>query len=98
MSVASYIIICNGRIDLAAAKNSTEMIQAASRAATDLVTYYGDKLGSQDAAPITDLQHKMMDVLSGAVREHPKADYRSPIEMVDEMFAHLDALEKKMSS
>ena len=97
MSLASYIIICNGRIDLAAAKNSVEMIQAASETAMRLVSYYGDRLSAADTQPISKLQHEMMDLMNGKALAGTKATgYRSADEMVDEMFALLDALEEKM--
>lgn len=91
-SRAPYIIICNGRIELALAKSGFEMIRVASRAATNLVTFYGEQLTDADTRPISDLQHKMMDVVSSRNATH------SSIEMVDEMFALLDALEDKMDS
>lgn len=89
-SRAPYIIICNGRIDIGVAKNGFEMIRAASRAATDLVSYYGDKLTASDTLPISDLQHQMMDIVNA------RAVNYSASEMVDEMFALLDALEQKI--
>lgn len=91
-SRAPYIIICNGRIDLTAAKSTTERIQAASRAATALAAYYGDKLTDQDTFPISGLQHDMMEELDGGLKGE-RADM-----MVDAMFALLDALEDKMES
>lgn len=42
-SRAPYIIICNGRIEMALAKNGFEMIQAASRTATALTVFYGGR-------------------------------------------------------
>lgn len=93
-SNAPYIIICNGRIDVAAAKNTIQLIQAASHTATDLVKYYGDKLTDVDTKPISTLQHEMMD----SVQATAHAQTRDPSEMVDEMFALLDALEDKMGS
>lgn len=94
-SRAPYIIICNGRIDLAAARNNIEMIQAASRAATSLVSYYGDKLTYTDTKPISKLQHEMMDLVTSSASDRMPQTHRSPDEMVDEMFALLDALEQK---
>jgi len=92
-SRAPYIIICNGRIAAALASSGFEMIRAASQAATNLVTYYGDRAGLTDTLPISELQHEMMDLINGRAttrRREPRAD-----EMVDEMFALLDALEEK---
>jgi hypothetical protein len=89
-SKAPYIIICAGRIDLAAAKNGIERIQAASRAAANLVTYYGDKLTFEDTAPISTVQHAMMEELQ--TRRRLDVD-----DLVDEMFVLLDALEQKYS-
>lgn len=96
-SRAPYIIICNGRIDLALAKNGFEMIQAASRTATALVVYYGDKVSYADTKAISDLQHKMMDVVSNRTLAGTHATgFQSASEMCDEMFALLDALEDKI--
>lgn len=96
-SRAPYIIICQGRIDVALAKNGFEMIQAASRCAANLVTYYGEKLSNADTRPISDLQHAMMDVVSAQKTAGSHATgFQTASEMVDEMFALLDALEKKM--
>jgi hypothetical protein len=98
-SRAPYIIICQGRIDLALATSGFEMIRASSRAAANLVTYYGDKLSYADTRPISDLQHVMMDVVSGKTTAGSHAtDFQSASEMVDEMFGLLDALEAKMRS
>lgn len=52
-----HIIICDGRIDAAVARNGAEMIQAASHCATATVTHYGDRLTTIDTLPISDLQH-----------------------------------------
>jgi adenosylmethionine-8-amino-7-oxononanoate aminotransferase len=90
MSTASYIIICAGRIELAAARNGTEQIKAASGAAMNLVTYYGDKLSDADTKPISQLQHAMMDRLT-------ERGLQGSDDLVDEMFALLDALERKFS-
>src|ERR1043165_5145169 len=99
MSRASYIIICDGRIDLAIAKNGFEMIRAASRTATNLVTYYGEQVTNADTKPISDLQHQMMDVVSGTQTpgSHAK-DFQSASDMCDTMFVLLEALEKKIGS
>lgn len=97
MSLANYIIICDGRINLQAAHNPTERIQAASRCATELVKFYGDRLTEADAKPISDLQHEMMEVMSGnRLAGTRETSFRGADEMVDEMFALLDALEQKM--
>lgn len=81
-SRAAYIIVCNGRIDVAVSKNGFEMMQSASRAATALVTYYGDRLTAIDTLP----------KLTGT----RTASFNSAGEMVDEMFALLDEIEKKI--
>lgn len=91
MSLANYIILCDGRINVAVAKNGMEMIQAASRTAKELTTHYGDNLTMVDTLPISDLQHQMMDLLNA------RKEVRNAGEMVDEMFALLEALEKKMN-
>lgn len=89
-SRAPYIIICAGRIDVALAKNGFEMIQAASRAAANLVTYYGERLSLADTQPISDLQHEMMTMVN------TRPVHQNAGDMVDEMFARLDALEDKL--
>lgn len=86
-SRAPYVIICNGRIDLLTAQTPRDRVKAASHAARDLVMYYGDSLTEKDTAPISTLQHAMMDALEA--NETRKAE-----EMVDEMFTLLDGLEK----
>ena len=97
MGQATRTIICNGRIDLALAKNGFEMIRAASRAATNLVTYYGDRVSYADTKAISDLQHQMMDVVQGQTTPGSHAsDFQSASDLCDDMFALLDALEKKV--
>lgn len=96
-SRAPYIIICNGRIDVALAKNGFEMIRSASHAAANLVTYYGERLTDADTRPISQLQHEMMDVVEGRGAPRTQStEFRDAVEMVNEMFALLDALEQKM--
>ena len=96
MSLAQYVIICDGRIGIALAKSGYEMIREASRTAATLLTSYGDKVSEADALPISKLQHEMMDVVSGKKNAGSHAnDFRNASEMVDEMFALLDALEQK---
>lgn len=87
-SRAPYIIICNGRIDLAASRNGVDRVQAASRAATNLVMYYGERLTAVDTEPISRVQHAMMDRLS-------QRGIAGVDDLVDQMFALLDALEDK---
>lgn len=94
-SRAPYIIICAGRIEAALAPNGFQVIRAASNCAAALVTYYGDRLTYEDTKPISKLQHDMMDLVIGRTREHSLG---AASEMVDEMFALLDALEQKMKS
>lgn len=89
----SQIITCNGRIDLALAKNGFEMIQAASRAATALVVFYGDRVTDADTKPISELQHKMMKSV-----ESRSASPFTASDMCDDMFALLDKLKEKMDS
>lgn len=98
-SRAPYIIICNGRIELAVAPNGFQMLRAASNCATALVTYYGQRLTDADTKPISNLQHEMMEVVEGhkSTGTH-STGFRNADEMVDEMFALLDALEQKMKS
>jgi len=84
------IIIRNGRIEVAVAKNGMEMLHAASRTAAALVAYYGEKLTAADALPISELQHQMMELLEA------RDSYRNAGEMVKEMFELLDELERKI--
>lgn len=98
MDPIARIIICNGRIDLALAKNGFEMIRAASRAATALVAYYGKRLTYVDTKPISDLQHKMKDVVvDNKMAGTHATGFQSASEMCDDMLALLGELEKKMS-
>lgn len=97
-SRAPYIIICAGRIDVALSRSGFEMIRAASRCAADLVSYYGDRLTDADTKAISDLQHDMMDIVEGKTTMRMPAPPNTSAEMVDEMFARLDALEQKMKS
>ena len=98
-SRAPYIIICAGRIDVALAKNGFEMLQAVSRTAANLVTYFGERLTDGDTRPISDLQHAIMDVVSGRTTPGTRSTgFESASDMVEGMFALLDALEDKMRS
>lgn len=93
-----YIIICAGRIEAALAPNGFQTIRAASNCAASLVTYYGDRLTYEDTKPISKLQHEMMDLVSGRAIARTRAQPLGADEMVDQMFALLDALEQKMKS
>jgi hypothetical protein len=97
-SRAPYIIICNGRIELGTAANQFQKLRAASSCAAALVTYYGNRIGLADTLPISELQHEMMDLVNGNTMQRTRQQPKSADEMVDEMFVHLDALEKKMES
>lgn len=94
MSLADYVIICDGRIDVAISSNGFHRIRAASRTATELLKFYGDRVTDADARPISQLQHEMMDLVEGKASRAPI----SSDEMVDQMFGLLDALEDKMKS
>ena len=85
-SKAAYIIICSGRIDVEVAANSKQKIKAASDAARNLVTFYGDQVTGAETAPISDLQHEMMDNMNTWSKSQADAK-------VAEMFDLLDALE-----
>lgn len=94
-SRAPYIIICNSRIAVRAAVNDPiAQIQAVSQGATNLVTYYGEKLSDADTKPISTIQHDMMDEVSG---RFPLSKMRAEA-LVNQMFNELDALEEKMKS
>lgn len=90
-SKAPYIIVCGGRIELEAANKPEEMVVAASNAAVRLTSYYGDRLTEADTLPISNLQHEMMEGMAGYNKHHAKVK-------ADEMFALLDALERKYQS
>jgi hypothetical protein len=97
-SRAPYIIICQGRIEIGTATGPLQRIVASSRCAAALVTYYGNRIGLVDTLPISELQHEMMDLINGRAIARTRQQPKSADEMVDEMFAQLDALEKKMES
>jgi hypothetical protein len=88
-SKAPYIIICGGRIDVLNAKTKEDKLQAASSAAVRLVTYFGNKLNAIQTAPISNLQHQIMENLSTWNRSRAEQG-------VTDMFALLDALENEM--
>ena len=96
-SRAPYIIICNGRIELGTSINQFERLRAASRCAAALATYYGDRVTLADTLPISDLQHEMMDLVNGKPTTRGR-QVKSADEMIDEMFARMEALEDKMES
>lgn len=93
MSLADYVIICDGRIDVAISSNGFHRIRAASRTATELLKFYGDRVTDADAQPISNLQHEMMDLVEGKPSKRISAD-----DMVDQMFGLLEALEDKMKA
>jgi hypothetical protein len=93
-SKAPYIIICNGRIQvmLTSSDRHLEKIGYASRAATELVTYYGITIGKRldpvDVKPLSDHQHWLMaNMFSLTIDE---VDYH-----IQKLFTKLDALEAK---
>lgn len=93
-SKAPYIIICAGRIDLLAAAPGTQPFQrqlkAASDAACNLVSYFGDRLTAEQTAPISRLQHSMMD-------NFDKWGAHEAEIAIEQMFELLDELEDQMS-
>lgn len=92
-SKAPYIIICSGEIDVLAAGSqsvSVLKVKAASDAARNLVSYYGDRLTAEDTQPISHLQHTMMEAL-------PSVKKAAAEMMVSEMFDLLHALEDRLS-
>ena len=60
-SKAAYIIICSGQIDVLNAPKRQDKLKAASDAARHLTSYYGERCTAAQTAPISDLQHEMMD-------------------------------------
>ena len=93
-SRSAYIIICNGRIEVDAAKHPRDrvrqIISAASRAAANLTTYYGERLTAEQSTPISDLQHEMMD--NAGEWSIPETETK-----VTQMFALLNELEDAMA-
>jgi len=93
-STASYIIICNGRIGVAAARSAIEKIQKLSDCAAQLVSHVvlenRGKVKPDDTREISDLQHYLMDNMS-------KMDKKEAEESAAEMFRLLYALEAKFS-
>lgn len=98
-SGSSYIIICNGRIGVAATKDINEKIAAASKCARDLacylsLRYYRVGFDTADLIPLQLLQHKLMDHLIGD--EKLKDEDISVI--IGSMFDEFEGLEEKYDS
>lgn len=91
MSLANYIIICRGRIDVLSTTDPVQKIRHASACAAQLVSHIEatNELPPADAQAISDLQHAMMNVLPDVKKPEANA-------MVADMFTLLDALEDKL--
>lgn len=89
-SRAPYIIICNGRIEVEASKKPEEKIRAASNAAMNLTSYYGERCTAAQTTPISDLQHQMM----GNLNRWNTLEVNAAI---TQMFDLLDELEDAMA-
>lgn len=92
-SGANYVIICNGRIGAAAAKDPQAKILAASDCATRLLSHIEARHGDIDETlvkPISDLQHEMMETMVSMSREEAEVK-------VQQMFILLDGLEHEYS-
>lgn len=85
-----YIIICNGRIAVMAAKDVIQQIVAASQCATDLCSFMGlaYSLNPLDLHPISQIQHYLMDHADTLSKKDAQGK-------IDELFTFLDALEDK---
>lgn len=88
-SKAPYIIICGGRIAVLEAKGTHAQLKAASDAAVGLTTYYGERCTATQTAPISQLQHDMMDNFNTWNKQEADA-------AIDEMFELLNELEDEM--
>lgn len=90
LSTASYIIICSGRTDVLAAKDSVEKIVATNRCAAQLCSFIesNHEITEGDFSAISDLQHELMDGISSLKKQ--EVDTK-----VAEMFDLFDALEDK---
>ena len=94
VSASSYIIICNGRIERAAAANSEGEIVAASRCAAQLCSFIESNAAQfdpSDCHQISVLQHELMDHVMGTHHLTPAR----VTEKVDQLFAEFDELEDK---
>lgn len=93
MSLAQYVIICRGRIDVLSTTDPTSKIQYASACAAELVSHIEitATLPGERAKEISDLQHRMMAALETKRIKKAEADL-----MVAEMFTLLDALEDEV--
>lgn len=88
VSTATYIIICSGRIDVASARKTSAKLRAAANCAKDVAAYLGKRLTTEDTAPVSVLQHEIMENLS-------KWSSAKASEKIAEMFAALEVLEAK---
>lgn len=98
VSGSSYIIICNGRIDLSQAKTPEAQIAAASRCAADTCAYIGTRYRASfnhaDLAPVTAIQHSLMDsLISGEKLDKDETEQKCAA-LIDE----LTVLEHKYDS
>lgn len=96
MSQANYILICSGRGRVKTAQRPSEQVSAAMECAAQFVEF-NQLIRPQKMVALEDeiravaaLQHKMMEAL-------PHVKQQDASEMTEEMFAKLDALEKKFS-
>jgi len=95
MSQANYILICNGRGDVAIAKTPEDTAAAAMNCAANLVSFMELRYASHTLPPevpgiveqISHTQHAMMEMLQTGVK---KAEAK---QIVETMFQFLDQLE-----
>jgi hypothetical protein len=93
-SGAPYIIICSTRIAVAATSDSKDKLNAVSKGASELASYYSMRLRSTlDNAkllPISTLQHEIMDDIGMSKSE---AEVKC-----EQMLALMDQLEHDLGS
>lgn len=92
MSLAQYVIICDTRIQIAAADTPISMVCAASEGAASLLshiaTVYHGRLKEEDAKPVSELQHQMMEDMLTYTEENAE-------DVCQEMIKRLYELEGK---
>lgn len=97
MSQANYILICSGRGDILAADAPAEKVVAAMRCAAQFTAFnqlirpHKMEALRDDVSAVSKLQHEMMEALPNVGRPYAE-------ELIEKMFAQLDALEKKIGS
>lgn len=89
VSGSPYIIICDSRIGIATAGDEAAKIQAASRGAAQLVSFmeaYYKHFDKAHCAPISTIQHELMDHVNGKVPLTPEQVEAKIKGLVKEMY------------